>query len=245
MRILKADDYQTWFIEENNFSILVDPWLDKKLNPHSSLILQREREDSSCLSKEDIRNVDAVIITAPFVDHMHFPSLNMLNKDIQIFTTKKAKKILNKKGFLNIKTCINYHPIKIGPFLLSPYPAGFPYTWSSFCFFLENKNKKSVYHESHISNFSILKANNQKCDLALITIESVKIFGLLTLSMGLKQALKTASLLGAKKIMATGTNPKKLKGIIKRALLIKESKVNKLKEGDPHIFYKSGDEVIL
>ena len=42
MRILKADDYQTWFIEENNFSILVDPWLDKKLNPHSSLILQRE-----------------------------------------------------------------------------------------------------------------------------------------------------------------------------------------------------------
>jgi L-ascorbate metabolism protein UlaG (beta-lactamase superfamily) len=31
MRILKADDYQTWFIEENNFSILVDPWLDKKL----------------------------------------------------------------------------------------------------------------------------------------------------------------------------------------------------------------------
>ena len=138
MKILKADDYQTWFIEENNFSILVDPWLDRKLNPNSSIFLQREREDSSCLTDEDLKNVDAVIITAPFIDHLHFPSLNKLNKDIQIITTKRAKKNLNKRGFLNVTTCINNYPIEIGPFLLSTYPAGFPYTWSSFCFFLEN-----------------------------------------------------------------------------------------------------------
>ena len=136
MKILKADDYQTWFIEENNFSILVDPWLDRKLNPNSSIFLQREREDSSCLTDEDVKNVDAVIITAPFIDHLPFPSLNKLNKDIQIITTKRAKKNLNKRGFLNVTTCINNHPIEIGPFLLSPYPAGFPYTWSSFCIFL-------------------------------------------------------------------------------------------------------------
>jgi len=245
MKILKADDYQTWLIQEDNFSILVDPWLDEKLNPHSSIILQREREDSSLLSEEDIKNVDAIIITAPFIDHLHLPSLDRFDKNIQIFTTKKVKKILNKRGFLNIKLCINNHPIEIGPFLFSPYPAGFPYTWSSFCFFLENKNKKSLYHESHISNFYILKKLNKKCDLALVTIESVKFMGLLTLSMSLKQALKTTSFLGAKKIMATGTSPHKLKGIIKRLLLIEKNQKNKLKEDDPSIFYNSGDEVIL
>ena len=40
MRVVKADDYQTWFIEEDNFSVLVDPWLDKKLNPHSSFFFK-------------------------------------------------------------------------------------------------------------------------------------------------------------------------------------------------------------
>ena len=245
MKILKADDYQTWFIEEGNFSILVDPWLDRKLNPNSSIFLQREREDLPCITNDNLKNVDAVIITAPFIDHLHFPSFNKLKKDIQIFTTKRVKKILNKRGFLNVTTCINNHPIKIGPFLLSPYPAGFPYTWSSFCFFLENKNKKRIYHESHVSNFSILKKINKKCDLALITIEPVKFMGLLTLSMDLKQALKVAKILGTKKIMATGTSPLKLKGLIKKVLLIKENEIDKLKEGDPHIYYKGGDEVIL
>ena len=65
MKILKADDYQTWFIEEDNFSILVDPWLDRKLNPNSSIFLQREREDSSCLTDEDVKNVDCLLYTSP------------------------------------------------------------------------------------------------------------------------------------------------------------------------------------
>ena len=107
MRILKADDYQTWLIEEDNFSVLVDPWLDKTLNPHSSFILQREREEPSCLSEKDLNRVKAVIITAPFADHLHLPSLKKLNKDVQIITTSRVKKTLEKKGFLNKVTCVS------------------------------------------------------------------------------------------------------------------------------------------
>jgi len=33
MRVVKADDYQTWFIEEDGFGVLIEPWLDKKLKP--------------------------------------------------------------------------------------------------------------------------------------------------------------------------------------------------------------------
>ena len=63
--------------------------------------------------------------------------------------------------------------------------------------------------------------------------------------MSLKQALKAASLLETKKIMATGTSPQKLKGLIKKALFVKKNGTSKLKEGDPHIYYKKGDEVII
>ena len=109
MRVLKADDYQTWLIEEDNFSVLVDPWLDKRLNPHSSFILQREREEPSCLSEKDLNKVKAVIITAPFVDHLHLPSLKKLNKDVQIITTSRVKKTLEKKGFLNKLVTMEIH----------------------------------------------------------------------------------------------------------------------------------------
>ena len=138
MRVLKADDYQTWYIDEDNFSVLIDPWLDKRLNPHSSFILQREREVPSCLNEKDLSKVKAVIITAPFVDHFHLPSLKKLNKDVQIITTSRVKKTLEKKGFLNKVTCVSNDPIEIGPFKLSIYPAGFPYNWTIYSNFVSH-----------------------------------------------------------------------------------------------------------
>ncbi len=245
MRVLKADDYQTWYIDEDNFSVLIDPWLDKRLNPHSSFILQREREVPSCLNEKDLSKVKAVIITAPFVDHFHLPSLKKLNKDVQIITTSRVKKTLEKKGFLNRVTCVGNNPIEIGPFKLSAYPAGFPYNWSSFCFYLENNKGKRLFQESHVANLSLIKKINQACDLALITVDSVKLLGVLKLSMSLEQSIKVTSLLGAKKLMATGTSPFLLKGLIRKLLLTESKQKNYSIEGGPQVLYKRGDEVIL
>ena len=245
MRVLKADDYQTWYIDEDNFSVLIDPWLDKRLNPHSSFILQREREVPSCLNEKDLSKVKAVIITAPFVDHFHLPSLKRLNKDVQIITTSRVKKTLEKKGFLNRVTCVGNNPIEIGPFKLSAYPAGFPYNWSSFCFYLENNKGKRLFQESHVANLSLIKKINQTCDLALITVDSVKLLGVLKLSMSLEQSIKVTSLLGAKKLMATGTSPFLLKGLIRKLLLTESKQKNFSIEGGLQILYERGDELFL
>ena len=245
MRVLNAEDYECWYIDEDNFSVLIDPWLDKRLNPHSSFILQREREVPSCLNEKDLSKVKAVIITAPFVDHFHLPSLKKLNKDVQIITTSRVKKTLEKKGFLNRVTCVGNNPIEIGPFKLSAYPAGFPYNWSSFCFYLENNKGKRLFQESHVANLSLIKKINQTCDLALITVDSVKLLGVLKLSMSLEQSIKVTSLLGAKKLMATGTSPFLLKGLIRKLLLTESKQKNYSIEGGPQVLYKRGDEVIL
>ena len=245
MRVLKADDYQTWYIDEDNFSVLIDPWLDKRLNPHSSFILQREREVPSCLNEKDLRKVKAVIITAPFVDHLHLPSLKKLNKDVQIISTARVKKTLEKKGFLNGVTCVGNNPIEIGPFKLSAYPAGFPYNWSSFCFYLENNKGKRLFQESHVANLSLIKKINQTCDLALLTVDSVKLFGVLKLSMSLEQSIRVASLLGAKKLMATGTSPFLLKGLIRKLLLTESKQKNFSIEDGLQILYERGDELFL
>ena len=243
MRVVKADDYQTWFIEENGFGILIDPWLDKKLNPDSSVLLQRERKESSSLSQDELDKVEAVIITAPFIDHLHLPSIKQLNNKVKIITTKKVKKILIKNNIDNPIACIDNQVMDVGPFKLSTFPAGFPYSLSAFCFFLENDMGKTIFHEGHKANFHTLKKLKKKCDVALITLDSVKFLGIITLSMGSKDGFKTASLLESKRIMATGTKPNEIKGLIKYFLATKQE--DDLTSDEFNVYTKKGDEVLL
>ena len=243
MRVVKADDYQTWFIEEDGFGILIDPWLDNKLNPTSSVLLQRERRANISLSQEELDKVEVVIITAPFIDHLHMPSIKKLNKKVKIITTKKVKTILIKNKIDNPISRIDHHVSDLGPFKLSTFPAGFPYSRSAFCFFLENREGKTIFHEGHKANFRTLKKLKKKCDVVLITLDSVKFLGIITLSMGSKEGFKTASLLSSKYIMATGTNPKEIKGLIKYFLSTKQRE--DLKNDRFDVYTKKGDEVLL
>ena len=162
MRVVKADDYQTWFIEEDGFGVLIDPWLDKKLNPESSVLLQRERQETSSLSQKELDRVKVVIITAPFIDHLHIPSIKKLSNKVKIITTKKVRKILIKNQIDNPIDCIDNQVMEIGPFKLSFFPAGFPYSWSAFCFFLENTEGKTIFHEGHTANFRNLRRLKRK-----------------------------------------------------------------------------------
>ncbi len=40
MKLIKADNYQSWYIENNNKSILIDPWLSNKLQPENSFLFR-------------------------------------------------------------------------------------------------------------------------------------------------------------------------------------------------------------
>ena len=243
MRVVKADDYQTWFIEEGGFGVLIDPWLDKKLNPESSVLLQRERQETSSLSQKELDQVRVAIITAPFIDHLHIPSIKKLNNKVKIITTKKVKKILIKNQIDNPIACIDNQVMEVGPFKLSALPAGFPYSWSAFCFFLENTERKTIFHEGHTANFHKLKRLKRKCDAVLITLDKVKFLGIITLSMGPKEGFKTARLLDSKRIMATGTQPNEIKGLIKYFLSTKQD--GELKNDEFDVYTKKGDEVLL
>ena len=100
MKIIKADNYQTWYLENNNNAILIDPWLTNTLQPEGSFFIQRKKNNSSCLSKVEIDKVNGIIITAPFEDHLHIESINML-PEIPIYTSNIVKRQLIKKNIQN------------------------------------------------------------------------------------------------------------------------------------------------
>ena len=81
MKLLKADNYQTWYIEEGNNAILIDPWLSNQLQPDGSLFIQRKRDHATVLDQEKLNNVQAIIITAPFEDHLHIESIKSFKEE--------------------------------------------------------------------------------------------------------------------------------------------------------------------
>ena len=56
MKIIKADNYQSWYIEYLNNSIIIDPWLTTKLQPENSFFIQRSKNINSSLSQDQIKN---------------------------------------------------------------------------------------------------------------------------------------------------------------------------------------------
>ena len=51
MKVKKADDYQSWFIEERNEALLIDPWFDLSLVDGKGWLLQRKKEKKNTLNK--------------------------------------------------------------------------------------------------------------------------------------------------------------------------------------------------
>ncbi len=80
MKLIKADDYQTWFIEKDNKSIIIDPWLTKTLQPEGTFFIQRRKKNPTCLSEDQVKNISGIVITAPFEDHLHIESNNHLER---------------------------------------------------------------------------------------------------------------------------------------------------------------------
>ena len=61
MKLLKADNYQTWLIEEADIAVLIDPWLSKQLQPDNSIFIQRKKSQASLLNDEDYEKVLSLI----------------------------------------------------------------------------------------------------------------------------------------------------------------------------------------
>ena len=97
----------------------------------------------------------------------------------------------------------------------------------------------TVFHEGHVVNKRVIQKNKIKADVAILTAEEVKFFGMLTLSMNLKNTIAACNLLSANKLFITGSNPLKNTGFVNHFL-----KLNKLdndfRDDKIEIFYESG-----
>ena len=220
MQIIRGDDYQSWVYAHHDDLIVVDPWLtNKQVFPGLNWLLHRSALQESYLVKNNLINqVTHIIITAHFSDHLDLDSLNQFDKDIHIFTTHEASKVLIKNGFNNVTIVKINQSYELGSLRLRIYQAGKPYHSTTFAYSLEDGNAK-VFHESHMFNKNLVIEDIDAC---IMTIDKVKVFGIVQVSMDIEQAKSAQLALNAKYFIPTGIAPSRTKGLISYILSIKE-----------------------
>ena len=239
MKIIKADNYQTWYLEHNNNAILIDPWLTNTLQPEGSFFIQRKKNNSSCLSKVEIDKVNGIIITAPFEDHLHLESINML-ADIPIYTSKIVKKQLIKNYIQNRIYILSEQTTKVNDLNIKALPTSYPYYKTTFSLLIEDSKGNSVFHEGHRVNFKYLNKNNIKAEIAILTAEETKLFGFIQLGMNYRNTLKAANILGSSQLFITGNNPEQTQGFIKNFLKTKSFNIDDLSK-EINVYKNEGD----
>ena len=239
MKIIKADNYQTWYLEHNNNAILIDPWLTNTLQPEGSFFIQRKKNNSSCLSKVEIGKVNGIIITAPFEDHLHLESINML-ADIPIYTSNIVKKQLIKNNIQNKIYILSEQTTKVNDLNIKALPTSYPYYKTTFSLLIEDSKGNSVFHEGHRVNFKYLNENNIKAEIAILTAEETKLFGFIQLGMNYRNTLKAANMLGSSQLFITGNNPEQTQGFIKNFLKTKSFNIDDLSK-EINVYKNEGD----
>ena len=220
MQIIRGDDYQSWVYAHHDDLIVVDPWLtNKQVFPGLNWLLHRSALQESYLVKNNLINkVTHIIITAHFSDHLDLDSLNQFDKDIHIYTTHEASKVLIKNGFKNVTIVKINQSYELGSLRLRIYQAGKPYHSTTFAYSLEDGNAK-VFHESHMFNKNLVIEDIDAC---IMTIDKVKVFGIVQVSMDIEQAKSAQLALNAKYFIPTGIAPSRTKGLISYILSINE-----------------------
>ena len=239
MKIIKADNYQTWYLEHNNNAILIDPWLTNTLQPEGSFFIQRKKNNSSCLSKVEIDKVNGIIITAPFEDHLHLESINML-ADIPIYTSKIVKNQLIKNYIQNKIYILSEQTTKVNDLNIKALPTSYPYYKTTFSLLIEDSKGNSIFHEGHRVNFKYLNENNIKAEIAILTAEETKLFGFIQLGMNYRNTLKAANILGSSQLFITGNNPEQTQGFIKNFLKTKSFNIDDLSK-EINVYKNEGD----
>ena len=239
MKIIKADNYQTWYLEHNNNAILIDPWLTNTLQPEGSFFIQRKKNNSSCLSKVEIDKVNGIIITAPFEDHLHLESINIL-ADIPIYTSKIVKNQLIKNYIQNKIYILSEQTTKVNDLNIKALPTSYPYYKTTFSLLIEDSKGNSVFHEGHRVNFKYLNENNIKAEIAILTAEETKLFGFIQLGMNYRNTLKAANILGSSQLFITGNNPEQTQGFIKNFLKTKSFNIDDLSK-EINVYKNEGD----
>ena len=99
MKIIKADNYQTWYLEHLDSAVLIDPWLTNTLQPEGTFFIQRRKKNPTCLSENHINKVPETLdetIWSDIKDKINAKEKNKIVRDFELYKKKELDEVFKK-----------------------------------------------------------------------------------------------------------------------------------------------------
>jgi L-ascorbate metabolism protein UlaG (beta-lactamase superfamily) len=218
MRLTRLDDYQSWLLEVGGRRLAIDPWLTHTYRVPAGDWLSGRRREVVDTPKEAIADVDALLITGPFSDHLHAETLSVLPRGVPAFANPPAARRLARLGFTRVTTL--HGGATAQPFeglTLEAVQPGFPFRYSSLGYLLRDAHTR-MYFETHVVDVARHAARLKGVELMVLPVQGVRLLGL-PLVMSPERALEATRALAPQVVVPTGSNPQKAHGLLSATML--------------------------
>jgi L-ascorbate metabolism protein UlaG (beta-lactamase superfamily) len=207
MKITKLTDDSSWWIETNDFSLVIDPWFStQQVDGHPWFSLQKRAQSYGPFVFPENKPL-YIFVSHPFSDHCHQESLLTFPKETVVFAENRALKKINSWGYFNSVQAIAAAPFKLSQLtkvsLLNQ-------THHAFVFALEGK--LFLYAPHGVKS----KHDLPRVDVLITTTTTYSLPFFLggTVNLGLKESRAVLDKTKAKLVLATHDQRKESRGLV-------------------------------
>ena len=191
----------SWLIEIANKRILLDPWLVGPLVfGNQSWFFKAEQSQAY----EIPENIDVILLSQGLPDHAHPPTLEALDKNIPVWGSPNAIKVVEKLGFQNLNAIEHGQSAELEGLSVAAFPGSpiGPMLTENAYVIRDRNSTESLYYEPHGFHSSDLD-NTQPIDVAIVPLIDLTLPLLGPFIQGGKAAMKLAQQIQPSRIIPT------------------------------------------
>ncbi len=182
-------DSNSWFIEIGDANILLDPWLiDSLVFGNLPWLFKGTRSRERPIPEK----IDLILLSQGLEDHAHPATLKHLDRDIPVFGSPSAAKVVQELGYKNITALKHHQSHRWGDRLeiqaVPGSPLG-PFTTENGYIVRDLQQQKSLYYEPHGHHSETLKTH-APIDVAISPVVDLSLPLGATIIQGFRSALQ-------------------------------------------------------
>jgi L-ascorbate metabolism protein UlaG (beta-lactamase superfamily) len=224
MQITRLDDYQSWMFEGGGARVILDPWLMEDITlPGGKRVFHRQHREPPAYTPDGLPPLDGLLLSAPFGDHMHMPTIAALPRDLTVIGNKHATHRCRNLDFEHIEVMKGGQSTHVGPdaagLRITAIAPAFPYAHNSLGFVVDAPSEgHRIYVETHVTKASRLQELAGSVDVFITPVQSVHLMGI-QFSMGPQRVVRSVDILKPQWVMPTGLDPEIATGFLARWML--------------------------
>ncbi|MGQ9836865.1 MAG: MBL fold metallo-hydrolase [Cyanobacteriota bacterium] len=157
-------DLNSWLIQTNQQTLLLDPWLvDPLVFLGLPWFIRIEHRNPPPFTPETLPKIDGILLSQGQPDHCHPPTLQRLDKQIPVLASPAAAAVVRRLGFTSVQALHPWQSVQWQDVQITAVPGAPLGPIRELGYLLEEeKSQTRLYYEPHLSEPDIRQRLQQE-----------------------------------------------------------------------------------